>query len=296
MTELTYADMTGDGGSDIVGQVQAQQSRLQARLARCGQVLAVMSGKGGVGKSTVTCNLALGLARRGFRVGVVDADLNGSSMAKFLGLRGHRLQSADQGVAAAVSHDGVRLMSVDFFVEDDREPLIWEGPEDHQHVWRGMLESHSLREMVADTDWGDLDFLLLDLPPGGDRLATVCDTLGRVDGIIAVGIGSEVSQLVVGRSLSLARKHLKKKVLGIVWNMRRYYDWQGQRMLPLFDGGTLPEDFELDVLGDLPFDARMVHCCDSGDDFVAKFPQSPVHIELDRIIDALMVSINREAL
>ncbi|MCB1041970.1 MAG: P-loop NTPase [Acidobacteria bacterium] len=277
-----YKDLVGDGGSNIAGQVEALTDRLSSRLRQIKRVIAVLSGKGGVGKSTLTANFAAAWQRMGLNVGVLDADLNGSCMAKLLGVRGYRIQESEQGVEPATSPHGIRLMSMDFFMPDEAQPLIWRGPQSHQHAWRGMVEANALREMLSDTHWGRLDVLVLDLPPGGDRITAVCDTVGPLSGAVVVGLGSEVSQLIVGKSIRLVRDHLGQETFGLVTNMRQYYDPETNRLLPLFDSGTV-DPIDLEQLGDVPFDPRMVGCCDRGVPFVIAHPDAPASIEIRRI-------------
>jgi len=176
----TYQEITGDGGSNILGQVMALKDRLEARLSHVDHVVAVMSGKGGVGKSTITAGLATLLAERGHAVGVVDADLNGPALARIMGVRGRQLRLTSQGVAPAIGAAGVRVISMDLFLPDEATPVTWNHPGGlaaDTTVWRGTMEATVLREFLTDTTWGDLDFLLLDLPPGSDRFAAVAGLL-----------------------------------------------------------------------------------------------------------------------
>jgi ATP-binding protein involved in chromosome partitioning len=142
-----YRDIAGDGGSNIVEQVVAQQGRLAARMASVRATVAVVSGKGGVGKSSITANLAGALAARGLRVGVLDADLNGPSMGKMLGVRGQTLRVAPDGVQPAVSAEGIRVLSMDLLLPGDDTPVVWEAPtQAESHTWRGTMEGTALRE------------------------------------------------------------------------------------------------------------------------------------------------------
>src|SRR5438094_180736 len=211
-----YRDIAGDGGSNIVGQVEAQQARLRARLTGVRALVAVVSGKGGVGKSSITANLAAACALDGWRVGVLDADLNGPSMAKMLGVRGGKLVVRDGAVEPPRNALGVKVMSMDLLLPSDAAPLTWDAPtQDEAHTWRGTMEANALREFLADTAWGELDLLLLDLPPGTDRLLTIASLVPVLAGTIVVTIPSGVSQLVVRRSLTVARE-ARAPVLGLV--------------------------------------------------------------------------------
>ncbi|MGH7267017.1 MAG: P-loop NTPase, partial [Candidatus Rokuibacteriota bacterium] len=231
-----YRDIAGDGGSDIVGQIAEQQARLRARMATVRRTVAVVSGKGGVGKSSVTANLAAALTAEGHAVGVLDADLNGPTIAKMLGVRGQPLRVGEAGVAPAVTADGVRVVSIDLLLPSDETPVVWQAPtQTDAHTWRGTMEANALREFLTDTVWGALDVLLLDLPPGADRLPTVAGLLPDLSGAIVVTIPSEVSHLVVRKSITLARES-GTRLLGLVENMAGYVCQQCGDVGTLFEG------------------------------------------------------------
>ena len=260
-----YRDIAGDGGSDIVGQVQAQQARLRRRLADVRAIVAVLSGKGGVGKSSVTANLATCFALDGWRVGVLDADLNGPTMAKMLGVRGGKLVVREGAVEPPRNALGIKVMSMDLLLPTDAAPLTWDAPtQDEAHTWRGTMEANALREFLADTDWGELDLLLLDLPPGTDRLATVISLVPALAGTVVVTIPSDVSQLVVRKSLTLASQG-RAPLLGLVENMAGLF--------PGPDVAALAQEAGTPFLGRIPFDAELARAADAGDPFVAIAPE-----------------------
>ena len=273
-----YRDVAGDGGSDVLGQVQAQQARRRARLAAVRATVAVVSGKGGVGKSSVTANLAATFAGQGRAVGVLDADLNGPSMAKMLGVRGQPLTVTATGVRPAASAQGIRVMSMDLLLPRDDAPVVWDAPTQAEaHTWRGTMEGTALREFLADTVWGALDLLLLDLAPGADRLPTVAGLLPALTGAVVVTIPSEVSHLVVRKSMTLARDsgvHL----LGLIENMAGYVCARCGEVSPLFEGpgGEATASLHgVPFLGRVPFDPRMARAADLGRPFVLDHAASP---------------------
>jgi ATP-binding protein involved in chromosome partitioning len=253
----SYRDLAGDGGSDVAGQVAAWQARLQRRLAPVRSVVAVVSGKGGVGKSTLTAGLACAFARDGWRVGVLDADVNGPSMAKMLGVRGAALVVTSDAVEPPVSAAGVRVMSMDLLLRSDSAPVTWSAPTQQEaHTWRGTMEAQALREFLADTRWGDLDLLLVDLPPGSDRLATITSLVPALAGTIVVTIPSDVSHLVVRKSITVARQ-CRAPVLGLVENMAGLF--------PGPPGDRLAREERIPFLGRVPFDRALAAACDDGD-------------------------------
>src|SRR5204862_3318746 len=262
-----YRDIAGDGGSNIVGQVEAQQARLRERLRSVRAIVAVVSGKGGVGKSSVTANLAACFALDGRHVGVLDADLNGPTMAKMLGVRGEKLVVHDGVVEPPRNTLGVKVMSMDLLLPSDAAPLMWDAPtQDEAHTWRGTMEANALREFLADTSWGELDLLLLDLPPGTDRLVTIASLVPRLAGSVVVTIPSDVSHLVVRKSITVAAQ-TGAPVLGLVENMTGLF--------PGPDAAALARDAGIPLLGRVPFDPVLAAACDRGTPFVALAPESP---------------------
>ncbi|MFQ5847042.1 MAG: P-loop NTPase [Candidatus Methylomirabilales bacterium] len=271
-----YRDIVGDGGSNILAQVEEIGSRVRARMARVRKRVAVTSGKGGVGKSVVTANLAVVLAAEGWRVGVLDADLNGPSMAKVLGVRGQRLRVSPEGLHPAEGPLGVKVLSMDLFLPEDRVPLTWEAPtQQDAFVWRETMEVTALREFLSDTAWGELDLLLLDLPPGAPRLPALAGLSLDLDGALVVTIPSEVSHLVVGRSVELAKAH-GVRLLGLVENMAGYLCSACGAVGDLFGGDSraLAEATGLERLARIPFDPRIARCADRGSPYVVEFPET----------------------
>ena len=268
----TYKDLAGDSGSNIVGQVTEQLARLRARMQDIRNKVAVVSGKGGVGKSAITVNLATTVAMQGAAVGILDADLNGPSIAKMTGVRGQRPVITAEGVQPVQGPAEMRIMSMDLLLPHDETPVTWQATtQTDAYVWRSSMEGTALREFLSDTIWGALDCLFLDLPPGTDRIAALGDILPGLTGIILVTIPSEVSHLVVRKSLALAR-NLKIPMLGLIENMAGYDCQYCQTVGELFKPGQGPQlarDFGIRFLGELPFDPRLARSGDSGIPFVA---------------------------
>jgi len=278
-----YRDIAGDGGSNIVGQVEAQQARLGARLREVRAIIAIVSGKGGVGKSSITANLAGAFALAGARVGVLDADLNGPSMATMLGVRGRTLTVGPAGVEPPAGALGIGVMSMDLLLAGDATPLTWDAPSQAEaHTWRGTMEANALREFLADTVWGALDVLLLDLPPGTDRLATITGMVPALAGTVIVTIPSDVSRLIVRKSITVALAG-PAPVLGVIENMAGMFPGPGAEVLA--------HDSGVPFLGRVPFDPALAVAADRGEPYVAVSPESAAARALTSIADRL-----REAL
>jgi ATP-binding protein involved in chromosome partitioning len=188
-------------------------------------------------------------------------------MAKMLGVRGGKLVVRAGGVEPPRNALGVKVMSMDLLLPSDSAPLTWDAPtQDEAHTWRGTMEANALREFLADTDWGTLDVLLIDLPPGTDRLLTVTSLVPVLAGTVVVTIPSDVSQLVVRKSLTVAGQG-RAPVLGLVENMAGLF--------PGPDVEALAREMGVPFLGRVPFDVELARTADRGEAFVAVAPERP---------------------
>lgn len=213
----TYHDLTDADRSGLLQQITAQRQRVAERLAGVRRIVAVMSGKGGVGKSFVTAHLARALARQGRRVGILDADLNGPTIPRLLSLSEAPLRQAEGSFLPVMSAEGVRCISMALLLENGA-PLAFKGPAAESFVWRGAMEASALREFLGDVEWGNLDLLLLDLPPGMQRYIELCDILGNPPAVLTVTIPTPESRDAVRRALRAAVER-GSDLLGIVENM-----------------------------------------------------------------------------
>ena len=292
----TYHDIPTDGGSNIVAQVTEQADRVQARMASVRHVIAVMSGKGGVGKSSLTVNLAAALALGQQAVGILDADINGPSIAKMTGVRGHSLHGGTTGMQPALSALGIKVMSIDLFLPQDDTPVLWDAPtQKDAYTWRGMMEMAALRELLGDTEWGALDVLLIDLPPGTDKLPNLVDLLPQLAGTIIVTIPSGVSQFVVAKSITMAKDILKTPVIGLVENMTAYvcaHCGEEEVLFPVGSVEALAEAHEVPLLGRIPFDPRLALAADEGALFVQHYPETPAALAIQHLAERVQAFLD----
>lgn len=272
----SYKELPDDAGSNIVGQVTAQANRVSKRLASVQRTVAIMSGKGGVGKSAVTVNLATALTLAGQTVGVVDADINGPTIAKMMGVRNATLEYAPTGVKPATTDLGTKVISMDLLLSEDDAPVLWNAhSQKDAFTWRSTMEVGALREFIGDTDWGELDYLLLDLPPGSDRLPNVVELIPNLGGVVVVTIPSEVSHLIVNKSITMTRDILKVPIIGLVENMAFYVCKHCGEHEPLFSDEDTPDNaFQLTTLGKIPFDPKLSSCNDNGTPYLKEYPDS----------------------
>src|SRR5213592_1013899 len=233
----TYHQLTDPDRSGLGDQIGAQRQRVAERLAAVRRIVAVMSGKGGVGKSYVTANLARALARMGKPIGVLDADLNGPTIPGLL-------QAPHTAQPPAIGLDGVKCISMGHFL-DEGAPLAFKGPAAESFVWRGAMEASALREFLGDVEWGSLDVLLIDLPPGMQRYLELCDILGSPPAVLTVTIPTPESRAAVRRAMRAAAER-GSELVGIVENMVGG-ELQGTA------GDDLAQEFATPVLARIPW-------------------------------------------
>lgn len=263
MSFRTYFDVEGDDASGLGAQVALQHERVRERLRDVGSVVAVISGKGGVGKSYVTSALAIALARCGAAIGVLDADLQSPTVAHMLGARGP-LRIDGDAVIPASGHKGVRVISMDLLLAEGA-PLRWTSTTGEEHSWRGVAETGALREFLSDVAWGKLAILLVDMPPDAGRLADLAALVPGLTGAIAVTIPSEESRQSVARAMRAATES-GVALLGVVENMSGYACPGCDVIRPLFGGDageSLAKAFDVPLLARLPFAPQSHPSCAS---------------------------------
>ena len=259
-------DVLSDQEKQNLGLKLGRNTLPEGSLAQVGNVICVGSGKGGVGKSSVTANLAAALVAEGKTVGVLDADVWGYSQPRMLGLGSERPKvSAERKLIPLSAQDGIKVMSIGFFVEQDAAV-----------VWRGPMLHKALQQFLEDVDWGELDYLLIDLPPGtGDVSMTLAQLLPHAKFVI-VTTPQAVAQKVARRSAEMATK-LKLEVAGVIENMAGFVTPDGERY-PIFgEGGgqLLAEELEVPLLGKVPLTMALREQSDSGLPVVFANPDDP---------------------
>ncbi len=272
----TYEDLEGDGGSDIIGQVTELGKTLRSRLDKIKHKVALMSGKGGVGKSSITANIASCLADRGLKIGILDADLNGPSIGHLLGVGNDiKLEMKDNGMEPGVGYQGIRIMTMDMLVKTADTPVMWTEEADATAVWVSTMESTAIRELLADTNWGELDYLLIDMPPGSDRIDNIRSLIPELSGVVEITIPSPLSQHIVTKSITKNNK-MRVPIIGLIENMATYICPHCDKEGKLFDGEDvhkLSERRDIPYIGKIPFDTR-VSRSQSGNLFYKQFKDS----------------------
>jgi ATP-binding protein involved in chromosome partitioning len=283
---LTHRD-----DAKVAEQLRAHASAVDRRLASIRRKVLVLSGKGGVGKSLVTVNLGLALARRGLRVGILDVDFNGPCVAAMLGMRGARFGA---GAVPPAGPLGVRVASLAFLVGEG-EAVRWEGPAHLASVWLGSHEMTVLRELLSDVAWGELDLLLCDCPPGAaaDKPPALASLVRDLAGAVVVTTPSRVARDVVRRSIRYAAS-VGIGTLGLVENMTEALCGSCGAAVPLFEGDavTLAAEAGAPVLGAVPLDPRLARAADDGRPLVDA--ADPIVRRFDAIASALLARLEGE--
>jgi ATP-binding protein involved in chromosome partitioning len=262
----TYAELEGSDRSQLAEQVAAQQERVARRMADVRAVVGVASGKGGVGKSFLAASLSSALAREGRQVGLLDADLNGPTAPSLVGLSRSELAVSERGIRPPVDSSGLRVISADLLLEDGA-PLRWQGLQAESFLWQGSLERGVIREFLADVAWGELDVLVVDLPPGSQRLIELAELVPGRTGFLGVTIPTAASRAAVERSLRLALER-DFPVLGLVENMSGHTCPEcgaPTTMYPGEAGEALSRELDLPLLGRIPFDREAAVRAEIGD-------------------------------
>ncbi len=223
--------------------------------SKVGKVIAVASGKGGVGKSFVTTMLAVAAAKRGLKVGILDADVTGPSIPKAFGLAGSTYKS-DDGIEPTMTNSGIKVISLNMLVDDPSDPVIWRGP-----VIAGLV-----KQFWTDVHWGEIDVMFVDMPPGtGDVPLTVFQSL-PVDGVVVVSSPQELVEMIVSKSVKMA-KAMEKPVLGLVENMSYLKCPDCGKEIPVFGRSRakeLAEKFAIPAVLRLPVDPSFAAAIDAG--------------------------------
>lgn len=261
-----------------------ENARLARKLDHIRTKIMVMSGKGGVGKSTVSVNLAASLALRGYQVGLLDADIHGPDIARMCGVENSPLVAHGDGFDPVQVRRGFRAISMGLLSQDPDKAIVWRGP----------LKHAAIKQFLGDVNWGDLDYMVIDLPPGtGDEPLSVANLIRNVDGAVIVTTPQGEALLDSRKAVSFSRL-LKIPVLGIVENMSGLICPRCGERIDLFKvggGERAALDLGVPFLGRVPIEPRIVDGCDTGKPFVADGNDSPAKEAFlnltERVIEAM---------
>jgi len=272
------------GTQDARDQQAREQQALAERMARIRHKILVMSGKGGVGKSTVAVNLAFSLSRAGQKVGLLDVDIHGPNVPMMLHLDGRSIM-AEGDVLKPVTAGDLKVMSIGFLLQNPGTAVVWRGP----------LKAGVIRQFLKDVAWGDLDFLFIDCPPGtGDEPLTVVQSLPEEDdggrAAVLVTTPQDLALLDVRKSVDFCRQ-LSLPVLGVIENMSGLVCPHCGKTVDVFKTGggeRLAAEMNVPFLGRVPLDARLVQAGDSGEPFVERYPETKAARAFEDIVKSFL--------
>ncbi len=252
-------------------------------LAKVNYKIAIISGKGGVGKTSVVVNLAAAVKKREMVVGIFDADVHGPSVPKMAGIKTEMrdILRGSHGIDPVETEQGLKVMSVSLIWPTDATPILW----------RGQYKARVLRQFLSSIKWYEMDYLFVDLPPGtGDEPIAIMKSIPDLDGMVVVTTPQEISTIVCSKAINAA-KELNAPVLGLIENMDSYQCPDCGRMDHFFGkdrGAKLARTFGIPFLGGIPLDANYSDAADSGVPIVFKTPESPAAKALMKIADSLV--------
>lgn len=257
-----------------------KEDPVKPTLERIKHVFVVLSGKGGVGKSTVAANLALGLRLRGQAVGLLDVDVHGPSIPKILGLQGQRAMGDGEKLIPLETAKGLKVMSTGLILEKEDEPIVWRGP----------LKAGVIKQFIGEVRWGDLDYLIVDCPPGtGDEPLSICQLIPSAEAIL-VTTPQQVATLDVSKSITFCNQ-LGLRIAGVIENMSGFTCPHCGTFTPIFKTGggeALAKRYGLPFLGKLPIATEIGESGDDGKPFVAAHPDAPAAKAFMAAVDNLL--------
>lgn len=258
-----------------------EREALSARMGHIGRKLLVLSGKGGVGKSTVAANLALALAKANKRVGLLDVDIHGPSIPRLLGLEGRTAGSTGNGIAPIEYDTRLKVMSIGFLLRNADDAVIWRGP----------LKMNVIKQFLRDVEWGKLDFLIVDCPPGtGDEPLSVAQLIGEPDGAVIVTTPQELAISDVRKCVTFCRQ-LHLPVIGVVENMSGFVcPYCGKRSDIFKSGGgeAMAADMRIAFLGRIPIDPEVVQASDKGELYLQAHEDSETARAFRRVVQPIL--------
>lgn len=258
-----------------------QESKLVANMRAIKNKIMVMSGKGGVGKSTVAANLAAQLALKGFKVGLLDSDIHGPSIPKMFGIEDTRPEVDEKGIVPVPVTENLKVMSIALLLEDKDSPVIWRGP----------AKMAAIKQFLEDVSWGKLDYLIVDLPPGtGDEPLSIAQLIEKIDGAVVVTTPQDMALVSVRKSITFAHM-LKVPVIGIVENMSGIICPHCDEKIDIFGKGGVEKaakDFNVPVLAALPIDPTIAEIEDSGQVHTLDADATEWSKEFSKIVDSVI--------
>ena len=262
-------------------------SKVTKNLGRIKHKLIVLSGKGGVGKSTVSANLAFALSEKGYTVGLMDCDIHGPSIPKILGIEDKKPVSTREGITPVLVSPNLKVTSMGFLLQDKDSPVIWRGP----------LKMAAIKQFIGDFNWGNLDYLIVDLPPGtGDEPLSIAQLIPNNTGAIIVTTPQDVALVSVRKSINFVKK-MNMNIIGIIENMSGFTCPHCGKNVDIFKTGggqRASTDFQVPFLGKIPLDPEIVLTGDSGESYLIKHVSTEAGKAFMHIVEKIEEIVNNQ--
>jgi len=282
--ETPEMDAKNQMEAQFKAQIEAEHKYISEKMKEINHVIVILSGKGGVGKTTVAINLATALGLNGLRVGVLDADIHGPNTSKMLGIKNFLPSVTESGIMPAIGPLNIKVMSMAFLLPSVDTPVIWRGP----------LKMGAIKQFITDVNWGELDYLIVDLPPGtGDEALTILQLIPKITGVVIVTTPQDVALASVRKSINMV-KEMHIPILGIVENMSGFVCPECGHEVNIFGEGGAKKaatDMEITFLGNIPIDANITQDSDKGLPFVVQHMKTKAAEAFTAVVDNIRKQI-----
>ena len=263
------------------GRQEKEREQIQRQMNLVKHKIVVLSGKGGVGKSTVSANIAASLSAAGRRVGLLDVDIHGPSIPKMFSLENEKMTSRGDRIVPVSVSENLAVISMGFLLQSRDDPVIWRGPMKYQ----------AIKQFLKDVDWGRLDYMVIDCPPGtGDEPLSVIQLIGKADGAVIVTTPQQISVCDVRKAVVFCRD-LNLPVIGVIENMSGFVCPECGHGTDIFSSGggeKMACEMGVAFLGKIPIDPRIVEACDSGQPYVEKYRESSAAAEFSKSVERIL--------
>jgi len=272
-------------GPVLTGEAIEEETRLRDTLAKIKHIIIVISGKGGVGKSTVSSNIAMSLSMRGYNTGLMDIDITGPNIPKMFGIEDEQLMANDKKMLIPIIvPPSLKVMSMAFLLPSKDTPVLWRGP----------VKMSAVQQFIEDVNWGELDYLVIDMPPGtGDEALSIAQLIPKADGMVVVTTPQQVALLDSRKSVGFAAE-TKIPIIGIIENMSGFVCPHCGEVTDIFKTGggeATAKEMNIQFLGKIPIEPGVVECGDSGMPVVLKYPKSASAQAFEGIVEKIIKTV-----
>lgn len=274
-------------GTILTGDKIKENTKIQDTLKEIGHIIIVMSGKGGVGKSTISSNIAASLSVRGYDVGIMDVDITGPNIPKMFGVESEQMRVENDTLIPVTVPPSIKIMSMAFLIPNKDAPVMWRGP----------IKMGAIKQFIEDVNWGQLDYLVIDMPPGtGDEALSIVQLIPKADGIIIVTTPQDVALLDSRKSLIFGiEAHIP--IIGIIENMSGFICPHCGGVTTIFKSGggeTTAKEMNVQFLGRIPIEPEIVDSSDCGMPIVIKFPKSTSAKSFEDVVDKIIKTVDKK--